>query len=143
MTAPAPHPEAAVSDAVRAELDERYGRTRSPARRWIAGAAIVVAAALIGWFGWSTVVNSLNTVTAATTGFVVVDERTVSVAFQITAPVDRDVACIVEAQDEQHGIVGWKVVVLPGSAEHTRAFTETVPTTALATTGLINSCWVT
>lgn len=124
-------------------LEERYGRRRSPGRRWVIATAAAVALALVGWFGWMTVSAALATVTADTTGFDVIDERSVQVSFQITAPTGSEVACIIEAQDEQHGVVGWRVLMIPGSTQHTRAFTESVPTTALATTGLINSCWVT
>lgn len=104
------------------------------------GATITVV--VVGWFGWMTVANALESVDSDTTGFQVVDEHVVNLSFQVTAPVDREVACALEAQDEQHGIVGWKIVILPPSAEHTRAFTQTIPTVAEATTGLINACWV-
>lgn len=126
-----------------AMLDERYGRTRSPARRWAIVAAIVVAAAIVGMFAWFTVANSLDAVDADTTGFEVVDEHSVALRFQVTAPPGRAIACALEAQDEEHGIVGWRIVELPASDEHARAFDEVVPTTAEATTGLVNSCWVT
>ena len=129
--------------AIRAKLDDRYGRRGGRAPRWVIILGLVVVVAIIGGFGWMTVANSLESVDADTTGFTVVDDRTVSLSFQVTAPTNREVACILEAQDEQHGIVGWRVLVIPPSSEHTRAFVETIPTTAGATTGLINACWVT
>ncbi|MHC2999399.1 DUF4307 domain-containing protein [Microbacterium sp. HJ5] len=124
-------------------LDERYGRTRSPARRWIVGVAIAIAAAVVGLFAWFAVSSSLDSVDADTTGFEVVDARSVVLGFQVTAPTGRDIACAIEAQDEEHGVVGWRVVELPASEEHSRAFREEIRTTALATTGFVNSCWVT
>lgn len=130
-------------DAIRAKLDDRYGRRRARAPRWVIGLGLVIVVAVIGWFGWMTVASSLESVDADTTGFTVVDDGSVSLSFQVTAPLDREVACILEAQDEEHGIVGWRVLVIPPSSDHTRAFVETIPTTAAATTGLINSCWVT
>ena len=33
-----------------------------------------------------------------------------TIAFQISVPDGRSVACALEAQDEDHGIVGWKIV---------------------------------
>ena len=63
--------------------------------------------------------------------------------FQVSAPVGRSIACALEAQDEEHGVVAWRVVEYPGSDLHVRAFHETLPTTSGATTGLVNSCWVT
>lgn len=130
-------------DAIRAKLDDRYGRGRGRAPRWLIVLGLVIVVVAVGWFGWMTVASSLESVDADTTGFVVVDDRTVSLSFQVTAPIDREAACILEAQDEEHGIVGWRVIVIPPSSAHTRAFVETIPTTAGATTGLINSCWVT
>ncbi|MBD3752585.1 MAG: DUF4307 domain-containing protein, partial [Micrococcales bacterium] len=84
-------------DAIRAKLDDRYGRRRARAPRWVVILGIVVAVAIIGWFGWMTVASSLESVDADATGFTVVDDRTVSLSFQITAPLDREVACILEA----------------------------------------------
>ncbi|MDQ1121698.1 DUF4307 domain-containing protein [Microbacterium trichothecenolyticum] len=124
-------------------LDERYGRTRSPRRR-IVGWSIVAVLALgaTGFLGWTTVANSLGSVTATDTGFTVENDRSVSATFQITAPVGEPVACALEARDEEHGTVGWRVVEYPASDQHSRAFTEKIPTLSLATTGFVNACWV-
>ena len=124
-------------------LDERYGRTRSPRSRWVIAVVAAVGALVVGLFVWMTVANALDTVDADAAGFEVIDEHSVVLSFQFTAPVGRSVACVIEAQDEEHGVVGWRVVELPPSQEHTRAFRETIPTTAVATTGFVNSCWVT
>ena len=124
-------------------LDERYGRASSPRRRWTIGVITAIAVIVIGLFAWMTVASALDDVNVDTTGFTVDDARTVTLAFQITAPEGRTVACVLEAQDEEHGIVGWKVVQYPASADHHRAFTETVPTVGPAVTGLVNSCWLT
>ncbi|SFS08677.1 protein of unknown function [Microbacterium sp. cf046] len=124
-------------------LDERYGRASSPRRRWTIGIVIAIAAVVVGLFAWMTVASTLDDVHVDTTGFTVDDPRTVTLAFQITAPAGRSVACALEAQDEEHGIVGWKIVELPASELRERAFREVIPTTAEATTGLVNACWVT
>ncbi len=124
-------------------LDERYGRVRSPhARlwRWIAG--IVVAIVVGGFLVWMSYGNSADAVDANATGYRVVDARTVSLTFQVTAPTGSKVVCVLEADDEDHGVVGWKIVHLPASTSHTRAYTETIPTVASATNGLVNTCWV-
>jgi hypothetical protein len=124
-------------------LDERYGR-RTSTRRRIVGWAIVAVLALaaIGALGWSTIARSLGEVDVDDTGYAVVDDRTVTVSFQIAAPSGQDVACAIEAQDEEHGVVGWRIVEYPATDERFRAFTETIPTLAAATTGFVNSCWV-
>lgn len=123
-------------------LDERYGRRRSPARRWIIAGAVVAAVAVIAVFGWFTVQGALDAVDSDTTSFDVADEHSVTLGFQITSPPGAPVACVIQAQDEEHGIVGWRVVELPASEVHARAFREAIPTTALATTGFVDTCWV-
>lgn len=123
------------------ELDERYGRTarRRPLPWIILG---VVALAAIGYVGWTTVVSQMNAVDAADRGFVVVDPHSVDLEFQITAPRGADVVCAVEAQDEEFGVVGWKILEIPASESHTQAVRVSIPTVAEATTGLVKSCWV-
>lgn len=126
------------------ELDERYGRARRPGRRrasWIVVGAL--AAASIGALAWVTVGNSLSTVGYDNTGHEVADDRTVTVLFQVTPPSGAGFACALEALDEDFGVVGWRVVEYPASEANSRAFEETVPTVARATTGLVHSCWVT
>lgn len=123
-------------------LDERYGRGRTASRRWtVAGIGAAIIA--VGLLTWLTVANSMDAVSAETTGFQVVDGHSVSLRFQVSAPAGRSIACALEAQDEQHGVVGWRIVEYPGSDMHVRAFHEVLPTTAEATTGLVNACWVT
>jgi hypothetical protein len=74
-------------------LDERYGRTSSPRRRWTIGIIAAVGAILAGLFAWMTIASSLDDVDVDTTGFEVEDARTVMLSFQITAPTGRSVAC--------------------------------------------------
>lgn len=124
-------------------LDERYGRRRTPRGRWAIGGLIVVGALAVGSLAWTTVAGSLDSVDVDTTGFEVVDEHSVTLAFQVTAPAGRSIACALEAQDEEHGVVGWRIVEIEASDQHSRGFHESVPTTAPATTGFVNACWVT
>ncbi|SDG26862.1 DUF4307 domain-containing protein [Microbacterium sp. 77mftsu3.1] len=125
------------------KLAERYGRTRSAASRRMTWVLVgVVAVAATGLLGWSTVSNAINSVDADSTGFAVVDEHTVEVRFQVSIRPDTKVACALEAQDPDHGIVGFRVVELESSDDHTRALTERIRTTAEATTGFVRSCWI-
>lgn len=124
-------------------LDERYGRVRRRgARRTFWAIVIAVAVAGFGYIAWHTVAGAMTNVSADDLGYEVVDEQTVSVSFQFTAPAGRDVSCIAEAQDDEHGIVGWKVFEFPSSDQRTQRHTVEVPTTGHATTGLVNSCRV-
>ncbi len=125
-------------------LDDRYGRRRSSRSRlitWIVAATI--AALVVAAFAWMTWANAADDVAVDSIGFTLVDAHQVTLSFQFTAPAGAAVACALEAQDEQHGIVGWRVVQYSASASHAQAFTEDIPTVAAATTGLVNSCWVT
>lgn len=123
-------------------LDTRYGRRRSTGSRWGIGIGIALAVIVVGLFSWMTVASSLEAVDVDTTGFDIPDQRTVVLNFQFTAPLGREVSCAIEAQDEEHGVVGWKIVQYEASDLPARAFVETIPTTAQATTGFVNSCWV-
>ena len=124
-------------------LDERYGRTRSGPGRWATAVVAAIVLLAVGAFAWMTVSNSLDAVDADATGFQVVDSRTVVVEFQVSAPAGSAVACALEAQDVEHGVVGWKVVEIAAGEARARAFRETIPTVGEATTGFVNSCWVT
>ena len=124
-------------------LDVRYGRVPSAGRRWSIAIVVLVIVAAVGGFAWLTVSNALDDVGADSTGFTVESAHSVTLSFQISAPSGSTVACALEAQDEEHGVVGWKVVEFEASETHARAFRETIPTVALATTGFVNTCWVT
>ena len=128
---------------VQTMLDERYGRRGSTRRTRIAGGIVIaIVAAVVIWFSWATVANPDNGVNADGTAFHLT-ERAATVEFQLTAPIGATVACAIEALDEEYGVVGFKVVEYEASDTHTRAFSETVPLVAEATTGLVNACWVT
>lgn len=122
------------------QLDERYGRTRRRRMPWII--AGVVALLVVGAFGWMIVAQSMNSVDADDLGFELVDEHTVDVRFQVSGVQGKDIVCVVEALDEEFGVVGWKVVEIPAGDSHTQALSASIPTVSAATTGLVNTCWV-
>ncbi len=96
------------------ELDDRYGRARgSRGRRWAWIGVGVVAVAAVGYLGWTTVAQTTDAVDIDVTGFHLVDEHRVTVDFQVTLRQGEPVTCIIEAQDTEHGIVGWRVVETP------------------------------
>ena len=131
-----------TSSDTTALLDDRYGRAR-PHGRFAGWAVIgVLALALLVYVAWSTIAQSANSVDVDTTGYEHVDERTVAIDFQVTADPGTAFVCALEAQDEEHGVVGWRVVEFAGSPERTQRLTEQIPTTAPATTGFVTSCWI-
>jgi hypothetical protein len=106
-----------------------------------------VAAAVVlvigSWVIWAGLDGSRSTVDAQDKGHVVISNTRVDVTFDVS--VDRGVAtaCAVQAQNEQHAVVGWKVVDIPAASVRDQEITTTVLTTEPAVTGLIYSCWLT
>ncbi len=122
------------------DLDDRYGRRRARKGPWIVVGALAIVLVVVA--AWITAARAAGTVDVDDLGFEVIDAHTVSLRFQVTTSPDREVYCAIEAQDEEYGVVGWKVIEVPSVGTHTRSLTERIPTIAEATTGLVNSCWV-
>jgi hypothetical protein len=122
--------------------DDRYGRASSPARRraLIAGLAVLVLAALT-WFAWAAY-SGRQSATGTDVGFVVVDDGTVQVTFDVSKPKDATASCTIEALDPGFAVVG-TVAVRVGPADHDVVRrTATVRTTNRATAGRVVSCSV-
>ena len=99
-------------------LDDRYGRTRQLGVDKRLGWGIAIGALLLGlvvvlFGGW----QSNNTVEGKVRHYEVQDPRTVAIDFQVSAPAQTKVACALEALSESYSTVGWKVIVLPPSAQ--------------------------
>jgi Domain of unknown function (DUF4307) len=125
-------------------LDARYGR-RPPLSRRARWAAIVSAAVLLLAGGIWFVAGSLGSAALETndTGHHVNDQYSVTVSFALSVPPGSATSCALQAQNDQHGIIGWKIVDIPASDHFSRSFTETVRTAERAFTGLIYRCWLT
>ena len=127
-------------------LSVRYGRTAARGRRTrllaiVAAAAIAAVFAL--WVVWAGLDNGQGSIDVQDIGHTVVDDANVKVTWSISVPTSTPVSCAIQAQNEAHGIVGWKIVQLPASDRFTRQFTEVVRTSQQAVTGLIYRCWLT
>lgn len=122
------------------ELAARYGRT--PLRRRTRVILVVLVALFAAAALWWLVAVNKDTVEATDLGYVIDSPHEVQLRFSVAAPPGREVYCALEAMDDTFGVVGWKIVHVPASGEHVRAFTERIPTLAQATTGLVNACWV-
>jgi hypothetical protein len=139
----APSSVAEPASNVRAE---RYGHTPKTRKRGriIAlafGAAVVV---VIGsWVVWAGLDGSASTVDAQNRAFTIVSDSRVDVALTVSVDAGRAVSCAVEAQDESHAVVGYKVIDVPASTQRTQQITTTVLTTEPAVTGTLDSCWLT
>ena len=121
-----------------AVLDARYGRASNRKRRdrlLVVVAATLIAAVFTVWVVRSGLDNGQGNLGTQDIGHKIVDDSTV--------PTGTPVSCALQAQNDAHAIVGWKIVELPASADHSRRYTETVRTSQRAVTGLIYRCWLT
>jgi hypothetical protein len=131
------------SDA--SDLDTRYGRgarSRRVEKRvlwWLGGVIVVVFAAWVVLVAFDGDNASLEARDVAHT---IVDEHTVEVSFSLNVAPGTPTVCAVQALNEAHAIVGWKIVEIPASGERNRVITETVRTSEQSNTGLISRCWL-
>jgi len=125
---------------------ERYGRTDAARRRRLTigiAAASGVALVVIAWVVWVGLFAPSASLETRDTGYVTRDDGTVDIRFEVTVDPGRPVSCALQALNAEFGIVGWKIVELPGGPDRTRAFVENVRVTEPAVTGLIYRCWLT
>ena len=128
------------------DLDARYGRTpqRARRRRLIAIAAGIGTALVLGaWVVWAGLFAPDATLESRDLGFELSSDDLVVVRFEVSVAPGATVRCAVEAQNEQHAVVGWKIVELPASDTYTRTFEEHVVTSEPAVVGLISECRLT
>ena len=129
-----------------AALDARYGRSPGKRRRdrWIAiGGAIAVAVVIGAWVIWAGLDLAGGGLDSSDIGHKVLNDRSVSISYQVSMPPGSTASCALEVENEAHAIVGWKVVDIPASTATTNAFTNIVRSSELGVTGLIYRCWLT
>ena len=128
------------------DLDSRYGRTRTNAKRtklfaWTAvGGFVVVIAA---WLIWGGLLGAPALLEVRDVGHTVIDDGLVEVGYELNVEPGASVRCAIQALNSGFSVVGWKIIDVPESNERTRSLSETVRTTELAVTGLIYRCWLT
>ena len=101
----------------------------------IVGCGLASAAAI--WLGLA---NSLGQVTWTDTGYHVVDDRTVTVDFDVHRSSGEAVTCVVRALDARFGTVGTVEVAVPASRQASVHQRVTVRTTTRAVTGTVKDC---
>ena len=127
-------------------LAARYGRTPAKKRRarliyLVAG--VIAGIIVIAWVIWAGLDQAGGTLDAEDKGSTIVNDRTVSISFQVSMPVGQTASCALQVQNEAHGIVGWRIVTVPASTRYTTSYTHTVLSSEQGVTGLIYRCWLT
>lgn len=124
-------------------LEERYGssRKRSFDRRFAWGASGVLLAAGLGFLLFSGWQNG-SQVSAQDIGYTKTDDYTVDMKFEVSAPPNKPVACVVEALDSVKATVGWKVVEIPVTDERTHVVTSRIVTTGPVAAAYARACWI-
>jgi hypothetical protein len=127
------------------DLDARYGRG-ARSRRTEKNVFRVLGVLIAVIFGtWVILVAFDGTNASLETNDVaheILDEHSVRVSFSLNVEPGTETVCAVQALNEDHAIVGWKIIEVPPSDERNRVITETVKTSQQSNTGLINSCWL-
>ena len=125
---------------------ERYGRTPGNRRRRLTigiGAAAGVLIVVVAWVVWVGLFSPTASLETRDTGYVSRTDDSVDIRFEVTVEPGTPVSCALQALNAEFGIVGWKIVELPGDPARTRAYVENVRVSEPAVTGLIYRCWLT
>jgi hypothetical protein len=105
---------------------------------WVLG--IVFGLAFTAWATWQEYSVSDQKISVRDIGYTVVDDRTVTLNFEVTKPADGTVVCTVQAQDLHKNVVGSTTVPIPPAATRTNTYTATIRTTTLAFAALTHDC---
>lgn len=125
------------------DVDARYGRSRNrKVDRIIVFVTIglvllgVVIWALFGGWGGNAVSVSYKDL-----GFSIEDDQ-VTVKYQVSAPANSEIACVLESMSESFASVAWKVVEIEPSESITRSFTDTMRTIREPNSAYVVRCWI-
>lgn len=119
-------------------LSQRYGEKQSnPKRtRLLTVIGIALLTAIAAWFGFA----NYSPLSYQDIGFRVINNTTVEVDFEVTAPAGTVAICDIQALNNSFAQVGWVELILPASESSTNRHTVTLTTTELAVTGLVDEC---
>ncbi|MBK8470196.1 MAG: DUF4307 domain-containing protein [Actinomycetales bacterium] len=105
---------------------------------WALGIAFTVLFTIFA--SWRVLSVADEQIDATTTGYKVVDERTMTVTFDIHKPPQVAVLCTIQAQDLKKNVVGAAQVDIPTAPTRTTSHQVTIKTTTLAFSGLVHDC---
>ncbi len=119
------------------DLVDRYGAPAPWRRRVLLGASVALAAAFLGWLGWTIWAQSTPEVQSAMLGYDVVDEHGASATVRVDlADDDVEATCLLRAYAEDHTVVG-ELSFTPTASGRTE---QTVRTERLATSVELVGC---
>lgn len=105
------------------DLADRYGAPAPWRRTALLGASVVLAAAFLGWLGWTMWAQSTPEVESAMVGYDVVDEHEVRAVVRIDlADEDVQATCLLRASAADHSIVGELSFTPSGSGRTEQTF---------------------
>jgi len=114
------------------DLKDRYGTARSN-RLTIAVAGVIVLGLLV-WLAWAIKGNSSPEVTSGLTSYKVVDAHTATASFEVhLRSTDVHATCLLQAQAEDHTVVGEAHVKVPRDQGTEITLKETLRTEREAT----------
>ena len=118
----------------------RYGESRPSRRSGAVAAAVVLAAAFVGWVVWAALGASAPDATGVVTGFDIRGPHAVRARLAVTAVHPGRVACRVQALDRTHGVVGVTTARVRVGASGNVRTVVTVRTRDVAVTAVVDSC---
>lgn len=124
------------------DLDDRYGTRRKGRfdRRFAWAVAVLMVlggAGYLIWSGW----EQTSQIEAQDIGFTAAGDFEGTVKFMVSGPAETPIACAIEALSPSKATVGWKVILVPASAERSHTVTTRIFTTTTATAGYVKECW--
>lgn len=94
------------------DLADRYGAPSPRRRQALVGVCVVLAAAFLGWLGWTIWDQSTPEVRSNLVGYRVVDEHHATATLEVRlADDDVEASCTLRAYAEDHNVVGELVFV--------------------------------
>jgi hypothetical protein len=120
-------------------MAKRYGTRASP-RRWPAVAGGVAVAALLAWLAWSAWVQGTRSISAQVVSFDVVSAHRIDVTVTVSLPAGRSAQCTIQAQAEDHTVVGEKIVSVAAGTSAESSIHAQLATDREATSASIANC---
>lgn len=106
-------------------------------RRLLAGAAVLAAAGVVSWYGWTTTAGQVR---PRVTEYAVESDSTLRVEYDLVRPEGTAVTCRVSGLDGRKGRVGTVTDEVPAQGPAVLHRVVRVRTSARAVTGVVESC---